>query len=127
MFIGGDEVHTTCWEDNEKIQSWAAANRLIISDGTEATGGEGSVFGWYIDQIVDTVFGELKKRPVLWSPLNWNAEHPPAKLVSSRAVLNLWTGDIKTLAYNITKSGTNDVVTSVGWCDIFDQIFHQCN
>ena len=51
-----------------------AANGLDISDGTEATGGEGSVFGWYIDQIVDTVYGELGKRPVLWSPLNWNIE-----------------------------------------------------
>ena len=43
------------------------------------------------------------------------ATDPPAKLVSANAVLNLWTGDIKTLAYNITKAGTNDVVTSIGW------------
>jgi hypothetical protein len=39
------EVHTTCWEDNEGIRAWAAAQGLVISDGTEATGGEGSVFG----------------------------------------------------------------------------------
>jgi hypothetical protein len=51
----------------------------------------------------------------MWSPLNWNIEHPPAKLVSAKAVLNLWTGRIKELAYNMTKSGTNEVVTSVGW------------
>jgi hypothetical protein len=51
----------------------------------------------------------------MWSPLQWDPAAPPRKLVSSNAILNLWTGNLKELAFNITRSGTNDVVTSVGW------------
>ena len=76
---------------------------------------EGSVFGWYIDQVVDILHGQLGKRPAMWSPLHWDPAAPPAKLVTSRALLNLWTGDLNALAYNITLKGTNELVTSVGW------------
>lgn len=51
----------------------------------------------------------------MWSPLSWDPASPPRKLVSSKAILNLWTGNLKELAWNITRSGTNDVVTSAGW------------
>ena len=70
--------------------------------------------------MVDIVHSELGKRPNMWSPLEWNPESPPKKLVTSQAILNLWTGDLPALAYNMTKSGTNLVVTSVGWCKRFD-------
>ena len=66
--------------------------------------------------MVDIVHSELGKRPNMWSPLEFNPESPPRKLVTSQAILNLWTGDLPALAYNMTKSGTNQVVTSVGWC-----------
>ena len=66
--------------------------------------------------MVDIVHSELGKRPNMWSPLEWNPESPPRQLVTSQAILNLWTGDLSALAYNMTKSGTNQVVTSVGWC-----------
>jgi len=70
--------------------------------------------------MVDIVHSELGKRPNMWSPLEWKPESPPRKLVTSQAILNLWTGDLSALAYNMTKSGTNQVVTSVGWCKLFD-------
>jgi hexosaminidase len=115
VFIGGDEAHTTCWASNKAVAAWAEKLGLAIANGTEATGGEGSLFGWYIDKVVSTVHGELGKRPAMWSPLHWDPAAPPAKLVSAKALLNLWTGDLSALAYNITKSGTNELVTSVGW------------
>ena len=76
---------------------------------------QGSVFGWYIDRVVEIVHEQLGKRPNMWSPLSWDPASPPRKLVSSNAILNLWTGNLQELAYNITLSGTNDVVTSAGW------------
>jgi hexosaminidase len=115
VFIGGDECHTTCWADNPNIAAWARSQNLTVAAAEESVGGEGTVFGWYIDQMVETVHGELGKRPNMWSPLNWDPASPPQKLVSSNAILNLWTGDLKALAYNMTLTGTNDVVTSVGW------------
>jgi len=45
---------------------------------------------------------QMGKRPMMWSPLVWDPNAPPAALVDAEAILNLWTGDIKTLAYNIT-------------------------
>ena len=66
--------------------------------------------------MVDIVHSELGKRPNMWSPLEWKVESPPRRLVTSQAIVNLWTGDLSALAYNMTKSGTNQVVTSVGWC-----------
>jgi hypothetical protein len=44
----------------------------------------------------------MGKRPMMWSPLVWDPNAPPAALVDAEAILNLWTGDIKTLAFNIT-------------------------
>lgn len=81
---------------------------------SRSVGGQGSVFGWWINQIVD-VLSELGKTPSMWSPLAWDPESPPQKLVDAKAILNLWTGDLQALAYNITKKGTNDVVLSSGW------------
>ena len=98
-----------------KSCSMRLCQNLTVTAAVESVGGEGTVFGWYIDQMVETVHGELGKRPNMWSPLHWNPASPPEKLVSSNAVLNLWTGDLKALAYNMTKTGMNDVVTSVGW------------
>jgi hypothetical protein len=58
------------------------------------------------------VFGELDKRPMMWSPLEWDPAAPPAKLVESGAILSLWTGQISQLAYNITLRGKNELVLS---------------
>jgi N-acetyl-beta-hexosaminidase len=67
VFIGGDECHTQCWGANEKIAAWAADKNLTIG-GT----GEGTVFGWFIDKIVDTVHGK-HLRPYC-TPLSFNVQ-----------------------------------------------------
>lgn len=46
VFIGGDECHTQCWGANPDVSAWAAKKGLAI-DG----GGEGTAFGWWIDQV----------------------------------------------------------------------------
>ena len=104
-----------CWAANPAVAAWARARNLTISDGSESVGGAGTVFGWYIDRVVDIVHGELGRQPVMWSPLRWEPKRAPAKLVDSGALLNLWTGSINELAYNITSTGKNDLVTSVNW------------
>lgn len=63
-------------------------------------------------QIVDIVHGQMGKRPMMWSPLVWDPDAPPAKLVEANAVLNLWTGPIAELANNITLKRTNELVLS---------------
>ncbi len=115
VFIGGDECHMACWAANPQVAAWARAHNLSISSGSESVGGEGTVFGWFVDRVVETVHGELGRTPVMWSPLSWDPSHAPRQLVSSGAMLNLWTGAIHELAYNITRSGSNDVVMSAGW------------
>lgn len=115
VFIGGDECHTTCWAENADIAAWARSKNLSITAAVESVGGEGTVFGWFIDQVVDIVHGNLGKRPVMWSPLAWNPLSPPKNLVKSNALLNLWTGNLNQLAFNITTGGTNDVVVSAPW------------
>ena len=114
VFIGGDECHTTCWANNAGVRAFAKARNLSIGHTTESVGGQGSVFGWWINQVVGVVQA-LGKTPSMWSPLFWDPESPPSKLVEAKAVLNLWTGDIQALAYNITLKGTNDAVLSDGW------------
>jgi hypothetical protein len=56
VFIGGDECHTQCWAANVGVSAWARAKNLSM-DG----GGEGTVFGWWIDQMVDVVHGEVTR------------------------------------------------------------------
>jgi N-acetyl-beta-hexosaminidase len=112
VFIGGDECHTTCWAANAGVQAWAKSMNLSIGHSTESVGGQGSVFGWWINKIVDVV-GALGKKPAMWSPLAWDPSSPPKNLIDAKALLNLWTGNLQELAYNITQS--NEVVLSAGW------------
>eukprot|EP00041_Stephanoeca_diplocostata_P018142 m.378376 g.378376 ORF g.378376 m.378376 type:complete len:707 (+) comp20930_c0_seq1:139-2259(+) len=115
VFIGGDECHTTCWAENAAVVAWAHSKNLSITAAEESVGGEGTVFGWYIDQVVDIVHGEIGKRPVMWSPLFWDPASPPKNLVKANALLNLWTGNLNELAFNMTTRGTNEVIVSAPW------------
>ena len=36
--------------------AWAKSQNLTAGTGTESVGGEGTVFGWWIDQVVDMVY-----------------------------------------------------------------------
>ena len=71
---------------------------LTIVAAEESIGGEGSVFGWWIDQVVDIVT-TLGKRPAMWSPLYWDPHAPPQKLLDAGALLNLWTGDLVAMTH----------------------------
>ena len=104
--LGGDECHTECWAANPAIAAWAAAQNLT-TDGA----GEGSAFGWWVDQIV-SVLQEQGKTPMMWTPLEWNPANPPAALTRARATLLLWTGNLTALARNITITGQNDLVAA---------------
>lgn len=114
FIAGGDECHTTCWAANPAIKEWATKHNLTISSGTESVGGEGTAFGWWIDQVVALLHG-AGKRPVMWAPLAWDPWSPPAQLVASNALLNMWTGQVQELTYNMTMTGRNQIVMSVNW------------
>ena len=104
VFLGGDECHTECWAANAAIADWARAKNLT------ATGsGAGSLFQWYIKEAVSMV-AVLGKVPMMWSPLQWDSNAPP---FSKDAILNIWTGNVAELVYNI--SATNQLVTSFNW------------
>lgn len=109
-FIGGDECHTECWGANAHVTAWAKEQGLTTSGG-----GEGSAFAWWINQMVSILHDELGKTPMMWSPLDWDPSSPPTGILRSKAVLNLWTGNLQQLAYNITVTGANKLVTSVNW------------
>lgn len=59
---------------------------------------------------------------MMWSPLIWDPDAPPAALVDAKAILNLWTGDVSKLAYNITLKVTRDL-EHVCWYDISNKRF----
>ena len=63
-----NNTHTKCWAANPAIAAWAARSSPPLSVGGS---GEGSVFADFVRKVVDTVHGELGKRPNMWAPLEW--------------------------------------------------------
>ena len=63
----------------------------------------------YIKEVITMVAGSGKV-PMMWSPLAWDSAAPP---FGKDAILNIWTGNVAELVYNI--SATNQLVTSFNW------------
>lgn len=104
VFLGGDECHTECWAANPAINEWTQTRNLTANGS-----GSGSLFQWYIKEVVSMV-AAYGKSPMMWSPLEWDTWAPP---FNGDAIMNIWTGNVAELVYNI--SITNKLVTSFNW------------
>jgi hexosaminidase len=99
IHLGGDEVDTTCWEEDADISAWLSANNMTADDG----------YAYFVQRVGNIAISQ-GRRPVQWSEVydHFKTDLDPATIV------HVWKEDT-----NVTEVVENGYATivNVGYDD----------
>ena len=119
LFLGGDEVATTCWANNPNVTAWLKAQGMPT---------DASTLQAYFENRLTTIVRtdpKISKEVIVWQEVFQTAKDPVTTL-GKNAVVDVWKGQDKATLAAVTEKGLRAVLSGCWYAKSFEfQFLHR--